>query len=352
MSRRDAAADAAKRLLQRGLGRYGLQLIRSSELQLLVEEGGVLTAPVSTSTPADAREKPSDSHRRLVELRTRYAGHPAAAASLWGQEYISREISLPEFRADNAFIWQTRTSTRPVHGAGVREINYLLTAYYVRAVDRLGLLDRLSDDDAFGNLLVPVEDGFTVSRELLDSVLEIDFLDRHLGLFSRPKLHLLDIGAGYGRLAHRLVQSVPNLERVYCIDAVAESTFVAEYYLQYRGVSDKAHVIPLDEASTTIREGEVDIATNIHSFSECPLEVIEWWLGLLSTKRVRHLLIVPNTGEYLRSRERDQRSLDFAPALREHGYDLIALEPKYLRSAGVQRHGLYPTHYHLFELKG
>ena len=63
-------------------------------------------------------------------------------------------------------------------------------------------------------------------------------------------------------------------------------------------------------------------------------------------------IIVPNTGEYLRSRVRDQRSLDFAPALREHGYDLIALEPKYLRSAGVQRHGLYPTHYHLFELKG
>jgi SAM-dependent methyltransferase len=294
----------------------------------------------------------SENHPRLKELRARYASHPAAATSLWSREYISRQISLPEFRAHNAFIWQTRTRTRPVRGSRVHEINYLLTAYYVRGVDRLRLLDCLSDDDAFGNLLVPIEDGFTVSRELLDSVLEIDFLERHLDLFSTPELRLLDIGAGYGRLAHRLVQSVPNLERVYCTDGVAESTFIAEYYLQFRRVNQKAHVVPLNEISANLREGEVQIATNIHSFSECPLDVINWWLALLSAKRIRHLFIVPNTGERLCSRERDQRSLDFAPVLREHGYELIAVEPKYLRSAGVQRHGLYPTHYHLFELRG
>jgi hypothetical protein len=335
----------AERLLRRGLQRYGHQLIASDELDALEQAGGVLPPPVSAATPAAVRKSLRPDHPRLLELRRRYAGHPAAAGSVWTSGYISADLSLPDFRADNVYVWQSR-------GRGVQEINYLLSAYYVRSVDRLGLLDRFTEDDAFGNLFVEIEDGFAVSREVLDSVLEIEALDRHLRLLDRPAVRIVDIGAGYGRLAHRLTQALPNLERVYCTDAVPESTFISEYYLRYRGVQDTAVVVPLDEASSVIADGAVDVAVNVHSFSECPLAAIEWWLALLAQARVRHLFIVPNTGEQLVTREADGRSLDFAPAIRAHGYELIAREPKYRRSLGAQRHGLYPTHYHLFERRG
>jgi len=71
---------------------------------------------------------------------------------------------------------------------------------------------------------------------------------------------------------------------------VAESTFLCEYYLGYRGVARRALTIPLDMISTEIRHRRIDVALNVHSFSECPLRAICWWLDLLVANRVRHLM--------------------------------------------------------------
>jgi len=277
---------------------------------------------------------------RLQELRRRYENHPASHHSLWSQHYLRTELRLDQFRRDNVYVHQRRRTTQD---------SYLLTARYVQSVDTLGLLNTLQDDDLFGNYLVRSNGGRPVSRDLLDSVLEINFLNDHLHLASLQSPVILDIGAGYGRLAHRLVQAIPKLEAVFCTDAIPESTFLSEFYLRFRGCETKAPVVPLDEVERKLRGRHIDIAVNVHSFGECPLQSIQWWLDLISANRIQYLFIVPN-GEVLHSWERDNSRFIYLPLLLERGYKLIVKQPNYAQSPDVRRYGLYPCYYYLFEL--
>jgi putative sugar O-methyltransferase len=286
---------------------------------------------------------------RLVELAQRYAGHPASSRSRWSREFVERQVYLRRFRDDSAFVWSRRDAyvsdgTRKVRRA-TRAINYVLSAYYVRTVDALGVLERSVEDGSFGNRLVPVDAQLSVSRDLLDSALELNFLERHLHVSGRPSFQILDVGGGYGRLAHRAAETFPNA-RVLCTDAVPEATFIAEYYLGFREVREHATALPLDELGS-LSPGQVDLATNVHSWSECPLSAIAWWLDFLADRQVPRLMIVPNDGERLLSLEEDGQRLDFAPLLGERGYTLAVREPKFGETS-CQRFGVYPTHYHLF----
>ena len=274
---------------------------------------------------------------RLKELRRRYENHPASRHSVWSQQGLATQLRLDQFREDNIYLHQRRRADKD---------SYFLTARYVESVDKLGLLHKLGDDDAFGNHLFRFNGGLPVSRDLLDSVLEINFLDEHLDLKARSSPVILDIGAGYGRLAHRLVQAVPNLEAVLCADAIPESTFLSEFYLKFRGCDTKAKVLALDEVEAEL-SSRVDIALNIHSFGECPLESIRWWLDLVTTKQIPYLFIVPN-GEKLHSWEADNARFNYAPLVLERGYKLVVKQPNYAHSATVRRHGLYPCYYYLF----
>src|ERR1035438_6593542 len=111
--------------------------------------------------------------------------------------------------------------------------------------------------------------GKVVSRDLIDSVLEINFLQENFG---PRKLAVLDIGAGYGRLGHRLSEVMPSADPVFCTDGVAESTFICDFYLRYRKA--RARAIPVDEVESLVKDGGIDLATNIHSFSECTAQSI------------------------------------------------------------------------------
>ena len=110
------------------------------------------------------------------------------------------------------------------------------------------------------------------SRDLLDSTIELNFLEKYLKLSRRENLNILDIGAGYGRLAHRTANTLSNLSTYFCTDAVPESTFLSEYHITFRNLEDRVTVVPLDEIEQCIREWNIYLAVNIHSFSECSLE--------------------------------------------------------------------------------
>lgn len=288
---------------------------------------------------ADAVEYLRQQNPRLAELKRRYSNHPATRHSLWSDAYLRRELRLDSFRDDNPYLFQKRFSS---------DAAYALTTHYALAHDELGLLSKLDDDDLFGNYLIDFDDQISVSRDLLDSVLEINFLNRELNILDMTPLTVLDIGAGYGRLAHRMVQALPRLEHMLCTDAVAESTFLSEFYLRYRNVEDKASVVPLDEIEKVLASSTVQLATNIHSFGECTLASIKWWLDLLEANSIKFLFIVAN-GEGLGSTEADKTNIDYMPAIVERGYQLKSRQPKYAGSPSVQKYGLYPTYYYLFE---
>lgn len=327
-----------------------LQIVRSAEIEALRLRHETFLKPsyCPSSLPDDAARYLRPDNPRLIELRGRYRNSPASLLdhSVWTRQHVDSGINLQFFRGDNAFVHQIR--------GGSTEAGYLLTARHVERADKLGLLGILAEDSLFGIYSFSFDDRMTISRDLLDSILEINFLEQTLGISSRPGLNVLDIGAGYGRLAHRLVTSFPQMGKVFCTDVVPESTFIAEFYLRYRGVDRRAIVVPVDEVEALTASQKIDLAVNVHSFSECTMAGVCWWLDLLRRHSVRHLMIVPNAddhgGERLLTTEGDGVRVDFRPALESRGFRLVAKQAKYL-DPGAQQHGVSPTQHYLFELQ-
>jgi hypothetical protein len=336
---------------RRRAGRYLNSLLKRYELELIssgvVYDWQRLSGPLADLPPSEKAVLPAGAaaylrpdNPRLVELRERYKTFDSRVTtpSLWTDDHV-RPQDILTFRAENAYVWQGR-------GQNMQETAYALTEYYVRTIDALGLLDQLSEDELFGALTY-VFDTKIVSRDLLDSILEIYFLERHLGLFSREKFNVLDIGAGYGRLAHRMTSAIPGLNAYLCTDGIAVSTFICEYYLSFRGLSDRAKVVPLDEVERVVEAQHVDLAINVHSFSECTLAAIDWWFSLLERQRVRYVMLVPHGGTYkgqLLSHDRK----DYGAIVESHGYRLVAKDPKF-GDPIVQRYAIQPTYHYLFE---
>lgn len=290
----------------------------------------------ATPLPPEAAGYLLPSNPRLVELQERYATFDNAVTTPldWTDDHVSSDDIL-YFRGDNAYLWQLR-------GVHMNLLAYTLATYYVKSIDRLGLMGKLDEDSLFGNVCFNI-DNRLVARDLLDSILEIYFLEKHLKLSTLKNPTLLDIGAGYGRLAHRLLYALPNINQVLCTDAFPVSTFVSEYYLRFRNLGERAKVVPLDEIEQALRYHRVDIAINIHSFPECQISAIEWWLSLLSRHAVRYLMIVPNSDRLITN-----DNLDFCPIVERNGYRLVANDPKY-QDPVLRAYGLYPASYFLFE---
>jgi hypothetical protein len=230
------------------------------------------------------------------------------------------------FRGDNAYVWQR--DGRASLG---------LSARYLTSNDPLRLLDKITEDGAFGAATEGL-DGRRFSRDLIDSILELSFLARYLPMDTEP-MSVLDIGAGYGRLAHRACAAFGQLHYL-CVDAVPESTFLSEFYLRYRG--SRARVIPLYD----FKPVSTKLATNIHSFTECTTRAVNWWLSRL--RDVQYLFVVPNAMDHGGTRIINSEGHDLQPLIERAGYRLSACEPKYADKF-VQRFGVQPTYYYLFE---
>lgn len=304
----------ARRTVKDALLSRGVQISRISD-----EDRWFLNALVDDRKPlpASADELTSESPR-LLQLRAAYAqADPAVRVhSRWREEDISSWLDLSYFRGDNAYVWHYRESRR------VSELKYLIYLQDVMAHDGPGLLEALGEDGAFGCWTYEFEGLPRVSRDLLDSVNELLFLDAELGVLRGSKPRVLDIGAGYGRMAHRYVSAVPGIVDYCCVDAIAESTFLCEYYIRHREVAPPARVVPLTDAAD-LHRGGFDLAVNIHSWSECTIEAIEWWVGHLERLRVPTLFVVPNESEGFTSQETDGARRDFLPVLERAGYELV-----------------------------
>ena len=315
------ASARARESINKVLVSAGFQMVRTSALESFGWHRGTVNDVVCDPITLD--------HDRLADLRTRYRSHPAAATSLWSDAYQKSDIDLARFRADNAYLWQQRDFQA--------DIRYVVSALYARLHDPLHLWGNLDEDGCFGAYTVEV-DGQLVSRDLLDSMIELNSLEELLGISERA-WRVLDIGAGYGRLAHRATAAMPNLDYV-CTDGIALSTHLCERYLARRG-SARASVVPLDELEDSLPVGSIDLVVNVHSFSECPLEAIRWWVDFLARKQVPRVMIVPS--DSFRSQEPGGARHDYLPLFTQAGYQVIERRPKYAHSTAAQRYGVFPT---------
>ena len=294
---------------------------------------------------------------RLQQLRDRYAevNLPVALHSVWGSRGRTqdsadigwRTVDLRKFRSDSAYIFSYLRND-----PFVSRLVYFVFADAVRRNDPAGLMKRLSEDGSFGCQTCEYPGIGRVSRDLLDSVVELNFLHKHLNVLGRDDLRVLDIGAGYGRMAYHMVNANPKLSGYTCVDAVPESTFLSEFYLKHRGLEPKARVVPLDEVEAHFNQKpHYDLALNIHSFSECTYAAVEWWLTQLAKLGVRHLMIIPNESEEFLATEPDLSKRDFLPLLNQLGYRLKFKEPVFDDPA-VQELMSVRDHMFLFELHG
>jgi len=273
--------------------------------------------------PRDAQEYLVSDNPRLLELRAQYEALDVAAVDhhWWSQERVDDQVQLQYFRGDNLYQWHY-----PEHPRAMA----LTLFVYMRYLETRGarpLLDRCSEDGLFGCWTTEVAGYGKVSRDLLDSVSEILFLERQLGLLGRKQARILDIGAGYGRLGYRIATVHESLSDYCCVDAVPQSTFLSEYYLGFREVSPPCRVVPLDRVERDLHPGAFDLAVNVHSFSECTLAAIDWWAQQLARLEVPHLFVVPNEAEGLISREPNGGWHDALPTLAAAGYEPVFHEP-------------------------
>jgi putative sugar O-methyltransferase len=267
--------------------------------------------------PPGADETLRPDNPALVRLQQTYDDLDSAATrhTQWTTGFLKKNLSLAWFRGDNAYVWQFRVLR------SAADARMYLALLDVESRDRLGLLEKLTEDGLFGAWTFSYGDRAPVSRDLLDSVNEINYLDARMSLSTIPQLRVLDIGAGYGRLAHRMSAALPNLAGYDCIDGVAVSTFLCDYYVRFRGLPEAVRVVPAQDYATLA--DRYDLAVNIHSFAECSLDTIRWWLDRIAERHIEWLLIVPNTPPELLSTELDGSKREFMSLVRAAGYELV-----------------------------
>ena len=329
-----------RRLNQFSSQSFGIRAVRAERLYPWQIEPGRAGTAGTSALPDGAASWLRPDNPRLIELVERYAAFDPRVSepAAWTPDRL-RDVDLRLFRADNAYVWQVR-------GLNLNPLAYALCYYHFAAGDSDGLLDRLDEDDLFGVHLFEL-DGRLVSRDLIDSAREIQFLRRHLGLGENPAT-LLDIGAGYGRLPWRLHQAFGGAVRSYATDGFAPSTFLCDYYLRFRGASS-ATTVPLDEVEALLESTPIDVATNVHSFSECTPEAVAWWVARLAAHRVPHLFVVPNAGSSEGRICETGDGTDIEPIFERFGYRPVAREPR-CTDPFVQTHGIDPVWLHLFAL--
>lgn len=277
----------------------------------------LVTHNTDVPLPEGAEATLNTGNPKLLELQAAYdaMNSPATTHTQWNSGFLKKNLSLAWFRGDNAYVWQFRQLR------SAAEARIYLALLDVESRDRLGLLKTLSEDGRFGAFTFEYGSRPPVSRDLIDSVNEINYLDARMGLSNVDQLRVLDIGAGYGRLAHRMSAALPNLTAYDCIDGVAVSTFLCDYYVKYRELPDTVRVVPVNEHEKLA--DSYDIAVNIHSFAECSLETIQWWLDRIAERRIEWLLIVPNTPPELLSTELDGSKKPFLQDVLNAGYELV-----------------------------
>jgi putative sugar O-methyltransferase len=269
-----------------------------------------------------SKQKEFESRIRKIRLsqtkETFVFDHP-----IWNRRHV-RKITPNNFRSDNVFVWQSR---------GFKKNEILESYLWVEANDHEGLLDKLIEDGSFGVDAYNYK-GRLISRDLIDSFLEINFIKN--SLFKIPG-SILDIGAGYGRLAYRLCQ-VTDLMQITCIDAVPIATAVSEIYLKEPIKKGRVKVLSLNEVNE-IKKGSIELATNIHSFSEMSLNDVRLWVNFVASLEVPYLFIVPNRNSLQLN---DGQS--FGQILEEFEYRVFVTRSKYELN-GSKYDGIYPATY-------
>ena len=202
--------------------------------------------------------------------------------AMWSQWQEVVKNSLPNFCADRIYVEQLSPSQEEFEAVAEYVAHNLMDS------------EGKTRDAAYGGIIRNTKALGEVTRMWLDANIEIDFLTRHMPCWENARV--LEIGAGYGRLAVMLEFFV---KEYYCIDAVPISTELCKMYCAAHG--NQVQVLELSDLAEMDESSAINLAINIHSFNECNLVQIARWLDILWEMRVPWLFTVshPDSQAYL-----------------------------------------------------
>lgn len=135
---------------------------------------------------------------------------------------VGRRHSVANFRVRV----REAASFGPIAAALYRTYVAMLWEYVAKGDDK-GLLQRLSEP-SFGNPFMIEHRGHQISQDLCNSVHEL-YSSGAADCIDRSPFHVAELGAGYGRLAHVCIESLPK--STYTIIDIAPALNVAQEYL-------------------------------------------------------------------------------------------------------------------------
>lgn len=194
-----------------------------------------------------------------------------AGLQMWTNWQSKVKASLPMFCANPIYVEQLSPSKQ--------EFAQIAQQVFANPIEP----DAALRDVEFGGVTHRTPSG-PATRMWLDANVEIRFIQQHCPVES-PRV--LEIGAGYGRLA-ALYQ--PLCARYVTVDAVPISTQLCRFYCQR--YAPEVEVWNLAEFAVNAQPGLFDLAVNIHSWNECSVEQIGRWLDVLVGLEVPWLFAV------------------------------------------------------------
>lgn len=237
--------------------------------------------------------------------------------TVWqGRAFVEKSLGskgLDNFRSGsyNAYVWQPKGS--------------VLERFYAELTalpEARRMFQCTKEDGSFGVTTLNVR-GTTISRDLLDAILELIFLERTFaGLKPMGNVSIIDVGAGYGRLAKRYRDCFPSAT-YKIVDGIPVSTVLSQVYLGRYGYADS--VVPLFDLEATLATVRPDLLVNTHSFPEMHPHDITFFVRLAAAYEVRYIFIAPNkltkTPNLVTNKD---ESID--EILKHFGYELFRFE--------------------------
>jgi len=131
-----------------------------------------------------------------------------------------------------------------------------------------------------GHPLCVVVSGVKINMEYLFSVQEIMFLGLEL---LRGVNSCTEIGGGYGRLCHAVIELFPNISSYTMVD-LAPMQKVSKMYLRKVLTSSQFKKVNFVEVNEVDKLDNFDLAININSFAEMRKEHVYEYLNIINNK--------------------------------------------------------------------
>jgi putative sugar O-methyltransferase len=175
---------------------------------------------------------------------------------------------------------------------------------YTCQIDQQKCLDRLKEPAEGNPLLVPI-DGQVASQDLANSVIE--YYSMREGVAFERCRRVLEIGGGYGRNAHVILELHPDIQ--YTMVDIPPALYLAQRYLSsqfrdrpifrvrdfasYEEVQDELEqssvVFLLPHQLAMMPDRQFDLTLNISSFGEMTMEEIDYYFAEIDRATNGHL---------------------------------------------------------------